>query len=49
MSDSTTASNPEFYESLRQIGDYLIENRAKTEYVLDCFFQQDVRGEKFYI
>jgi hypothetical protein len=32
----------EFFESLRAIGDFLIENRAKTDYVLDCFFQQDV-------
>ena len=33
----------EYYESLRQIGDFLIENRAKTDYVLNCFYQQEVK------
>jgi hypothetical protein len=38
-----TNNNREFIESLRQIGDFLVENRAKTDYVLDCFFQQEVK------
>lgn len=33
---------PEYYESLRQIGDFLLENRGKTDYVLNCFYQQEV-------
>jgi hypothetical protein len=45
MSNNNNSNKPhhEFYESLRAVGDFLTENRAKTDFVLDCFFQQDVK------
>ena len=37
------SSTKEYYESLKQICIYLIGERGKAEYVLDMFYQQDVR------
>ena len=37
------SSNKEYYESLKQICIYLIGEKSKAEYVLDMFYQQDVR------
>lgn len=42
-------SDQDYYESLKQIGDFLLENKGKTEYILNCFFQQDVREFDLFI
>lgn len=35
-------TNRDYYESLKLIGEFLIENKSKTEYVLNSFYEQDV-------